>query len=201
MHAGASHIWLTSNERAEERVSFGMSPGSFRRASSHASISGRSNERKSMGQRSISLRLPRHHSIALSANAAQHHASSARRHAARHVRYAPVVRAWPIVAPEPHSAPGLAILTPCSRGCNGCHQSSFVVQVVLGVGLSRRHSVVARSAQWRRGIAAIMSGLLRVLAQPGGMRFDGVEFLRADTHRGWGIASMARGAARWARFS
>jgi hypothetical protein len=38
-------------------------------------------------------------------------------------------------------------------------------------------------------------------AQPGGMRFDGVEFLRADTHRGWGIASMARGAARWARFS
>ncbi|HKD40058.1 MAG TPA: hypothetical protein VKB87_07180, partial [Myxococcaceae bacterium] len=32
--------------------------------------------------------------------------------------------------------------------------------------------------------------LLRVLAQPGGMRFDGVEFLRADTHRGWGIASM-----------
>jgi len=43
--------------------------------------------------------------------------------------------------------------------------------------------------------------LLRVLAQPGGMRFDGVEFLRADTHRGWGIASMARAAARWARFS
>jgi hypothetical protein len=42
--------------------------------------------------------------------------------------------------------------------------------------------------------------LLRVLAQPGGMRFDGVEFLRADTHRGWGIASMARVAARWARF-
>jgi hypothetical protein len=42
--------------------------------------------------------------------------------------------------------------------------------------------------------------LLRVLA-PGGMRFDGVEFLRADTHRGWGIASMARAAARWARFS
>jgi hypothetical protein len=38
-------------------------------------------------------------------------------------------------------------------------------------------------------------------AQPGGMRFDGVEFLRADTHRGWGIASMARAAARWARFS
>jgi hypothetical protein len=31
--------------------------------------------------------------------------------------------------------------------------------------------------------------------------FDGVEFLRADTHRGWGIASMARAAARWARFS
>jgi len=28
-----------------------------------------------------------------------------------------------------------------------------------------------------------------------------VEFLRADTHRGWGIASMARAAARWARFS
>jgi hypothetical protein len=43
--------------------------------------------------------------------------------------------------------------------------------------------------------------LLRVLAQPGGMRFDGVEFLRADTHRGRGIASMARAAARWARFS
>jgi hypothetical protein len=43
--------------------------------------------------------------------------------------------------------------------------------------------------------------LLRVLAQPGGMRFDGVEFLRADTHRGWGIASMARAVARWARFS
>ena len=43
--------------------------------------------------------------------------------------------------------------------------------------------------------------LLRVLAQPGGMRFDGVEFLRADTHRGWDIASMARAAARWARFS
>jgi hypothetical protein len=36
--------------------------------------------------------------------------------------------------------------------------------------------------------------LLRVLAQPGGMRFDGVEFLRADTRRGWGIA-------RWPRFS
>src|SRR5262249_48208568 len=32
-------------------------------------------------------------------------------------------------------------------------------------------------------------------------RFDGVEFLRADTHQGWGIASMARAAARWARFS
>jgi hypothetical protein len=32
-------------------------------------------------------------------------------------------------------------------------------------------------------------------------RFDGVEVLRADTHRGWGIASMARAAARWARFS
>ena len=29
--------------------------------------------------------------------------------------------------------------------------------------------------------------LPRVLAQPGGMRFDGVELLRADTHRGWGI--------------
>ena len=43
--------------------------------------------------------------------------------------------------------------------------------------------------------------LLRVLAQPGGMRFDGVEFLRADTHRGWGISSMARAAAHWARFS
>jgi hypothetical protein len=43
--------------------------------------------------------------------------------------------------------------------------------------------------------------LLRVLAQQGGMRFDGVEFLRADTYRGWGIASMARAAARWARFS
>jgi len=26
------------------------------------------------------------------------------------------------------------------------------------------------------------------------------EFLRADTHRGWGIASTARAAARWARF-
>jgi hypothetical protein len=43
--------------------------------------------------------------------------------------------------------------------------------------------------------------LLRVLAQPGGMRFDGVAFLRADTHRGRGIASMVRAAARWARFS
>ncbi len=43
--------------------------------------------------------------------------------------------------------------------------------------------------------------LLCVLAQPCGMRFDGGEFLRADTHRGWGIASMARAAARRARFS
>ncbi|AFE04374.1 transposase [Corallococcus coralloides DSM 2259] len=34
-----------------------------------------------------------------------------------------------------------------------------------------------------------------------GQPFDGVELLRADTHRGWGIASMARAAARWARFS
>ncbi|HEX3594611.1 MAG TPA: hypothetical protein VHU80_05905 [Polyangiaceae bacterium] len=43
--------------------------------------------------------------------------------------------------------------------------------------------------------------LLRVLAQPSRMRFDGVEFLRADTDRGWGIASMARAAVRRARFS
>jgi hypothetical protein len=43
--------------------------------------------------------------------------------------------------------------------------------------------------------------LLRILAQPGRMRFDGVECLRADTHRGWGIASMTRTAARLARFS
>ena len=34
----------------------------------------------------------------------------------------------------------------------------------------------------------------RILAQPDGMRFDGVESLRADTHRAWSIA-------RWARFS
>jgi hypothetical protein len=30
---------------------------------------------------------------------------------------------------------------------------------------------------------------------------DGVWFLRADTHLRWGIASMARAAAPWARFS
>jgi hypothetical protein len=45
----------------------------------------------------------------------------------------------------------------------------------------------------RRGIPAKRSR--------GAMRFDGVAFLRADTHRGWGSASMARAAARWARFS
>jgi hypothetical protein len=31
--------------------------------------------------------------------------------------------------------------------------------------------------------------------------FDGVECLRADTHRGWGVASMARAAGALSRFS
>jgi hypothetical protein len=65
----------------------------------------------------------------------------------------------------------------------------------LGVGPTLQHG---EGAKGDRGDDV---WLLRVLAQPGGMRFDGVEFLRADTHRGWEIASMARGAARWARFS
>jgi hypothetical protein len=68
-------------------------------------------------------------------------------------------------------------------------------QVIPSVGPTLQHG---EGAKGDRGDHV---WLLRVLAQPGGMRFDGVEFLRADTHRGWGIASMARAAARWARFS
>jgi hypothetical protein len=81
------------------------------------------------------------------------------------------------------------------------HGLGVAVEVRGDVYVRRRHPVVARSAQWRRGDRGDHVWLLRVLAQPGGMRFDGVEFLRADTHRGWGIASMARAVARWARFS
>src|SRR5262245_34090544 len=47
-----------------------------------------------------------------------------------------------------------------------------------------------------RGVAPAMGSVFcaQCAADPGD-GFDGVEFLRADTHRGWGIASMARAAA------
>jgi hypothetical protein len=52
----------------------------------------------------------------------------------------------------------------------------------------------------RRGIAAMMSGCC-TSSRSRAVLAHGVEFLRGDTHRGWDIASMARGAARRARFS
>jgi hypothetical protein len=53
-----------------------------------------------------------------------------------------------------------------------------------------------------RGVSPAMgSGFCAQCAADPDDGFDGVEFLRADTHLGWGIASMARAAARWTRFS
>lgn len=53
-----------------------------------------------------------------------------------------------------------------------------------------------------RGVSPAMGfGFCAQCAADPGDGFDGVAFLRADTHRGWGIASMAEAAARWARFS
>jgi hypothetical protein len=63
----------------------------------------------------------------------------------------------------------------------------------------RMHELVRRDQRGVAGAGVPLGFMSSTL--PGGMRFDGVEFLRADTHRGWGIASMARAAARWAHFS
>src|SRR5262249_21326757 len=78
----------------------------------------------------------------------------------------------------------------------------------LFVSVRRIAWSIARDGVWfLRAVRGVEGGSRRsclVAAHPRAAgrddRFDGVD-LRADTHRGWGIASMARAAARWARFS
>jgi hypothetical protein len=68
----------------------------------------------------------------------------------------------------------------------------------MNVRLSADRWCWTDAAAWRRGEGGSRRSwrLLCVLALPGGMRYDGVDFLRADTHRGWGIPSIPRAAAR-----